>query len=222
MSKHTNQGMSDEWVLWLNGAEILPIQPSLAEWAEQIGPGYYSAPFIPIQPNSAGLVWNFSPIQPHHTFTRHALTNECYKMHYPSDRERFSCEETTSLKWSVITHDMPWCVMTYHDKYHHFVTKYHEISSSVTKYYQMSPRFKKHGDVWWLLVTRCDNWWCFMTFFDHQKCFKKHGDIWWYVMKVHDLSKPFQRGMSRLQNFQWDHSPSSIHYTWKCTQMLKM
>ncbi len=26
------QGMSDEWVLWLNGAEISPIQPRPAEW----------------------------------------------------------------------------------------------------------------------------------------------------------------------------------------------
>ncbi len=26
------QGMSDEWVLWLNGAEISPFQPRLAEW----------------------------------------------------------------------------------------------------------------------------------------------------------------------------------------------
>ncbi len=26
------QGMSDEWVLWLNRAEISPIQPRLAEW----------------------------------------------------------------------------------------------------------------------------------------------------------------------------------------------
>ncbi len=29
---HYCQGMSDEWVFWLNGAEILPIQRSSAEW----------------------------------------------------------------------------------------------------------------------------------------------------------------------------------------------
>ena len=28
--------------------------------------------------------------------------------------------------------------------------------------------------------------------------------------------------MSRLQNFQWDHSHSGIRYTWKCPQVLKM
>ncbi len=44
--------MSDEWVLWLNGADISPIQPRPAEWGWIIS---LFQPFSPIHP----------PIQPH-------------------------------------------------------------------------------------------------------------------------------------------------------------
>ena len=61
------QGMLDEWVLWLNGAEILPIQPRSAEWGwmDRGGVRYMAEKRKRlngrsrdiIQPHSAGLGW---------------------------------------------------------------------------------------------------------------------------------------------------------------------
>ena len=54
------QIMSDEWVLWLNGAEISPIQPRPAEWGWIISS---LQPFSPIHPHSSTHSAPFIPIQ---------------------------------------------------------------------------------------------------------------------------------------------------------------
>ncbi len=73
-------------------------------------------------------------------------------------------------------HDFSWYFMTYHDKWHGFVTKNHH--NYVMKCHERS-------DLLWVLPSRC-----------HEDVFQFNmvACIWWHVMTCHDVVNLIQRG----------------------------